>query len=140
MLPCFQYLSESMLDHRSADSDPPHTGHIGWTRVHNRFGSASMLGDAPAETLSPHASPAKADDLAGLPPAFIHAGAIDLCLGESIDYAPRLTRAGVAVERHVWPGGFHPFGATDAHVSHEARRAARTAVHRTLRASPGETV
>ena len=140
--PCFQYLAEPMLDHRSADSDHPHVGHYGWTRQQNRYGWASLLGDAAAGPVSPYASPAMADDLAGLPPAFIHIGAIDLFLEESINYARRLTRAGVPVELHVWPGAFHAFhafGAFDAHVSREARRVARKAIKRALRGPDQKT-
>lgn len=128
--PLFQYLAEPMLDHRSVDSDHPHTGHFGWTRDHNRFGWESMLGGA--EVVSPYCSPATAQDLSGLPPSFIHIGAIDLFLEESIDYARRLARAGVSVELHVWPGAFHAFGSTDCHVTREARRVARTAIKRAL--------
>ena len=128
--PVFQYLAEPMLDHRSVESDHPHTGHFGWTRDHNRFGWNSMLGGA--DSVSPYCSPAIAEDLSGLPPTYIHIGAIDLFLEESVDYARRLTRAGVSVELHVWPGAFHAFGSTDCHVSREARRVARTAIKRAL--------
>ena len=130
--PCFQYLAEPMLDHSSVASDHPHSGQFGWTRDHNRFGWDSMLGDADRATISPYASPAMAEDLAGLPPTFIHIGALDLFLEESLEYARRLTRAGVGVELHVWPGAFHAFGAYDAHISREARRVARTAIKRAL--------
>jgi acetyl esterase/lipase len=128
--PVFQYLAEPMLDHRSVDSDHPHTGHFGWTRDHNRFGWDSMISGA--DVVSPYCSPATAGDLSGLPPTYIHIGAIDLFLEESLDYARRLTRAGVSVELHVWPGAFHAFGSTDCHVSREARRVARTAIKRAL--------
>ena len=128
--PVFQYLAEPMLDNRSPESDHPHTGHFGWTRDHNRFGWDSMLGGA--DVVSPYCSPATAEDLSGLPPTYIHIGAIDLFLEESLDYARRLTRAGVSVELHVWPGAFHAFGSTDCHVSREARRVARTAIKRAL--------
>lgn len=128
--PVLQYLAEPMLDHRSVDSDHPHTGHFGWTRDHNRFGWDSMIGGADA--VSPYCSPATAEDLSGLPPTYIHIGAIDLFLEESLDYARRLTRAGVSVELHIWPGAFHAFGSTDCHISREARRVARTAIKRAL--------
>ena len=49
-------------------------------------------------------------DVAGLPPAFIAVGALDLFLEEDLEYARRLTRAGVPVELHVTPGAFHGFG------------------------------
>ena len=136
--PCFQYLAEPMLDHRSPQSDHPHTGRVGWTRDHNRFGWASMLGGAPSD-VSPYASAALADDLSDLPPTYIHIGAIDLFFEESLDYARRLTRAGVSVELHVWPGAYHAFGAVDAHVSREARRVARTALQRALHPPESKT-
>jgi acetyl esterase/lipase len=130
--PRFQYLAEPMLDHRSVDSDHPHVGHFGWTREHNRFGWLSMIGRASVDDVSPYCSPAVAEDLSDLPPTFIHIGAIDLFLEESLDYARRLTRAGVSVELHVWPGAFHAFQSTDCHISREARRVARTAIYRAL--------
>ena len=130
--PFYQYLAEPMLDHRSVDSDHPHVGHFGWTRDHNRFGWLSMLGEASGQKVSPYCSPAVAEDLSGLPHTFIHIGAIDLFVEESLEYARRLTRAGVSVELHVWPGAFHAFGSTDCHVTREARRVARTAIKRAL--------
>lgn len=115
-------------DQRSADSDHPHTGRFGWTRDQSRFGWDSMIGDA--QTISPYCSPAIGENLSGLPPSFIHIGAIDLFLEESLDYARSSTRAGVSVELHVWPGAFHAFGSTDCHVTREARRVARSAITR----------
>ena len=62
------------------------------------------LGSAPA---SPYAAPARADDLAGLPPAYIATAEFDPNRDEAIDYALRLLQAGVPVELHQWPGTFH---------------------------------
>ncbi len=50
-----------------------------------------------------------ATDLGGLPPTFIAVGALDLFLEESVDFALRASRAGVAVEGHVYPGAVHGF-------------------------------
>ena len=55
----------------------------------------------------PYSSPSRADDLSDLPPAFIIVGELDLFVDEDIDYAQRLTQAGVPVELHVFPGAFH---------------------------------
>jgi acetyl esterase/lipase len=51
----------------------------------------------PAAT-SPYAAPARATDLAGLPPAFVQVGALDPLRDEGLEYARRLMEAGVAVE------------------------------------------
>ena len=66
-----------------------------------------LSGRAGAEDISPYAAPARATDLAGLPPAYINVGELDLFLDEDITYAQRLLRAGVPVELHVYPGAFH---------------------------------
>lgn len=136
--PCFQYLGEPMLDYRSADSDHPHVGQFVWTREFNRFGWAAMLGDTDDETVPPYASPALADDLANLPPTFIQVGAIDLFLEESLEYARRLTRAGVSVELHIWPGAHHAFQGRDAQVARDARRVAAAAIRRALYGPVGD--
>ena len=53
--------------------------------------------------------PARVADLSGLPPAFIGVGTIDLFCDEDIDYAQRLSAAGVLTELIVVPGAFHGF-------------------------------
>lgn len=62
------------------------------------------LGSAPA---LPYAAPARADDLSGLPPAYIATAEFDPNRDEAIGYAQRLLQAGVSVELHQWPGTFH---------------------------------
>jgi triacylglycerol lipase len=64
--------------------------------------------------LSPYAAPGRRSDLAGLPPAFIAVGAIDLFAEEDIAYAMGLLRAGVPTELHVFPGAFHGFDSSPA--------------------------
>lgn len=108
----FQHLISPMIDDRTCgNADPnPITGEFVWTPAHNRFGWSSLLGIEPgSETVSPFAAAARAETLAGLPPAYISVGALDLFLDEDMDYARRLTRAGVAVEFHLHPGAFHGF-------------------------------
>ena len=53
--------------------------------------------------------PASVENLAGLPPAFIGVGAIDLFVDEDVEYARRLINAGVPTELHVMPGAYHGF-------------------------------
>jgi acetyl esterase/lipase len=62
------------------------------------------LGSAPA---SPYAAPARAENLSGLPSAYITSAEFDPNRDEAIDYACRLLQAGVSVELHQWPGTFH---------------------------------
>lgn len=121
----FQNLMFPMLDDRTVTETHPNpvTGEFVWTREYNRIGWTALLGEEPgSETISPYAAPARASNLAGLPPVWIGVGTLDLFLDENLDYAQRLIRAGVAVELHVWPGAFHGFNASDtAAVSLQAR-------------------
>jgi len=110
----FQCLIYPMLDDRTASSRavPPHIGQILWTGEANRFGWQSFLGQPPGLDSAPrNAVPARVENLAGLPPAFVGVGAIDLFVDEDIEYARRLNAAGVQTELVVVPGAFHGFDA-----------------------------
>jgi acetyl esterase/lipase len=58
---------------------------------------------------SPAASPARRDNLAGLPPALITCAEIDPFRDEAVAYAERLHSAGVPTELHVFAGACHGF-------------------------------
>jgi len=108
----FQHLVFPMLDDRTCvHPDPsPYLGQFVWNPDANRFGWAALLGHEPGlSDVSPFAAPARATDLAGLPPTFMICGALDLFLEEDLDYARRLIRAGVPTELHVYPGAPHGF-------------------------------
>jgi acetyl esterase/lipase len=108
----FQHLVFPMLDDRTvtAEDPSPFHGEFLWTRPDNRFGWASLLGQSPGgPDVSYYAAPARAPDLAGLPPTFIACGALDLFLEEDMEYARRLVRAGVPTEMHIYPGAPHGF-------------------------------
>jgi acetyl esterase/lipase len=110
---CFQLLDSPMIDDRTGSvSDPhPYCGEFVWTAASNRFGWRSLLGIEPGTAaVPPDAAPARVADLAGLPPALITVGALDLFLEEDMEYARRLVRAGVPTELYVVPGAFHGFG------------------------------
>jgi len=114
---CLQLLDCPMLDDRTCVSADPHpfAGEFVWTPASNRFGWRALLGQEPGGDDIPAAAvPARAADLAGLPPTFIAIGALDLFLEENLDYARRLTRAGVPVELHVIPGAFHGYAMAGA--------------------------
>lgn len=81
-----------------------------WTAPSNRFGWGAYLGTEPGVgEVSAYAAPARREDLTGLPPAWLGVGSCDLFHDEDVDYAGRLTTAGVACELHVTPGGYHAF-------------------------------
>ena len=54
-----------------------------------------------------YAAPARAENLSGLPAAYITTAEFDPNRDEAIDYGQRLLQAGVSVELHQWPGTFH---------------------------------
>ncbi|WP_421858639.1 alpha/beta hydrolase [Oricola sp.] len=103
-----------MLDHRTATTAAPvnnlATGEFVWGRQTNRYGWASYRGGYGLDDARiGHFSPTHAAALAGLPPAFMIVGALDLFLEEDADYALRLTRERVPVEFIIYPGAIHGF-------------------------------
>ena len=122
----FQQLIYPMIDDRTCVREPhPFTGDFVWQGHNNHFGWSAILGCEPgSDGISPYAAASRAEDLSGLPPAFVSVGALDLFLEENIEYARRLTRAGVPTELHVWPGAFHAFEAMPNNRVADAARAA----------------
>jgi acetyl esterase/lipase len=132
----FQHLIYPMLDDRTCTHPAPHpyVGEFIWNRSQNLFGWTSLLGAAPGGgDVSPYAAPARAEDLSGLPPTFISVGALDLFLEEDLEYARRLSRVGVPVELHVYPGAYHGFGgAAEARVSRQSSRDSLESLRRAM--------
>lgn len=103
---CFQLLQYPMLDERTAlrkDHDA-----LLWSNRSNRYAWQAYLGH-PVEhdEVRPYAVPARRVDLAGLPPAWVGIGSIDLFRDEAHDYAVRLQAAGVPCEYVEVPGMYH---------------------------------
>jgi acetyl esterase/lipase len=106
-----QMLMCPMLDDRGiTQSSQELDGEGVWDRTSNVTGWTALLGDARGGPgVSPYAAPARAQDLTGLPATFIDVGSVETFRDEDIEYAARLSQAGISVEFHLWPGGFHGF-------------------------------
>ena len=108
-----QVLVYPMLDDRTSSLHPPSSPAVGafvWTPSSNVLGWTALLGMPAGSAAPPHgAVPARVDDLAGLPPAWIGVGTLDLFHDEDVAYAARLKAAGVATTLEVVPGAYHGF-------------------------------
>jgi acetyl esterase/lipase len=94
-----------MVDDRNETESSHEITDIGiWDRAANIEAWAWYLGGKEADE---YAAPARAEDLAGLPPAFIDVGTVDMFRDEDIAFAQRLMAAGVPTELHVHPGSYH---------------------------------
>ena len=111
--PVAQLLMAPMLDDRTAAiRSLDALAHPVWDNALNRFGWEAYLSTRPgAAVLPPYASPARREELAGLPPAWIGVGAIELFHDEDVAYARRLEAAGVPVTLEIVPGAPHGFEA-----------------------------
>ncbi|MDX2855267.1 alpha/beta hydrolase [Streptomyces scabiei] len=109
--PVGQMLMCPMLDDRNDTPSVYQMEGLGaWDRTANDTGWTALLGERRGgPDVSPYAAPARADDLTGLPPAFLDVGSAETFRDEVVAYATRLWQAGGAAELHVWPGGFHGF-------------------------------
>jgi acetyl esterase len=85
--------------------------------------------------VSPHAAPARATDLSGLPPAYVLTSEFDPLRDEGIAYALRMLQAGVAVELHNVAGTFHGFDAFPTAISRATAAEQHAALRRALHTS-----
>jgi acetyl esterase/lipase len=135
---CFQFLGIPELDHRletpsmRAFVDTPM-----WHRPNAVISWRNYLGEHPGD-VSPYASPSIAEDLSGLPPAYVTAMEFDPLRDEDVVYALRMMQAGVSVELHTFPGTFHGSAMmTSAEVSRRAAAELLVALRRGLGVSAG---
>ena len=130
--PVLQLLVYPMLDDRTAARTDLDESQVRlWNTTSNDFGWRAYLGQAPgSEGVDPLAAPARADDLAGVAPAWIGVGTHDLFWDENLDYAERLEAAGVPCELETVEGAFHGFDAV----------ARKTDVSRAFRSAQAEAV
>ncbi len=135
-VPIAQLLCYPMLDDRDASASCRQFDGVGvWDRRSNRVGWEAYLGDRRGSVEVPvYAAPARAEDLSGLPPAYIEVGSSEVFRDEDVAYASRLWAAGVQAELHVWPGAFHSFDsfAPQAELSQAAENARVAWLRRTV--------
>jgi acetyl esterase len=137
--PCFQCLIYPQLDDRlDTPSARSFTNTPKWTRASAiQCWTYYLRGTgAPGDDGVPAAAaPARAESLAGLPPAFVAVCEFDPLRDEGITYAHRLLQAGVTTELHHYPGTFHAsVSIADAAISRKMIADQVDALRRGLRA------
>lgn len=104
---CMQLLLYPMIDNLHATPSGRFVNHPVWNRQTSFNAWEMYLDGTPGSDASPYAAASRADDLRGLPPAYICVGSEDLFRDEDIDYARRLIAADVPCELAVFPGLYH---------------------------------
>jgi acetyl esterase/lipase len=101
----FQMPIYPMIDDTNETASSHEITDVGvWDRSANIEAWQWYLGGGKADQ---YAAPTRAEDLSGLPPAFIDVGTVDMFRDEDIAFAMRLMQAGVPTELHVNPGAYH---------------------------------
>lgn len=101
----FQMPIYPMIDDTNETASSHEVTDVGvWDRAANIEAWQWYLGGGKPDQ---YAAPTRAEDLSGLPPAFIEVGTVDLFRDEDIAFATRLMQAGVPTELHVNPGAYH---------------------------------
>ncbi|TDD93588.1 alpha/beta hydrolase [Actinomadura rubrisoli] len=128
----FQMLLYPVLDDRmDTPSMRAFTGPPLFNRTDVRHMWRHYLGGR--EDVPAYAAPARAADLAGLPPAYVLAAEIDPLRDEDLAFAHRLIAAGVPTELHHVPGACHGFdGILSAGIARRAFAEQRGALRRAL--------
>jgi acetyl esterase/lipase len=105
-----QILIYPMLDDRNQTPDAALEPFATWSYDNNFTAWSAVLGEPPGGVgISPIVAPARLVDFAGLAPAYIEVGELDIFRDEDVEYAQSLATAGVPVELHVHPGAPHGF-------------------------------
>lgn len=105
-----QVLVFPMLDDRTTSADPHLAGAATWSHRDNLTGWRALLGDRTGGSdVSPVEAPARLVDAAGLAPAYLEVGSLDIFRDECVAYASTLWSCGVEAELHVHPGAPHGY-------------------------------
>jgi acetyl esterase len=117
-------LHSPCLDDRHETASSHQITHAGiWNRTASQASWQHYLGNS--RKVEPYAAPARATDLSGLPATYLSVGQLEVGRDETIEYARRLSEAGVPTELHLYPGAPHGFEvkAPEAGVSQASLRA-----------------
>ncbi|EXJ71201.1 uncharacterized protein A1O5_06195 [Cladophialophora psammophila CBS 110553] len=107
-----QILRYPMLDDQNSTAKEAIDPFTMWKVEDNVTAWTAVLGDKagkPDADVSPYAAPARAKSVAGLPPAYIEVGTLDIFRDEDITYATRLLAENISTELHLYPGLPHGF-------------------------------
>lgn len=102
-----QLLLYPMIDNLHATASGRYVNHPVWNQQTSFNAWEMYLAGVPGLAASPYAAASRAEDLSGLPRAYICVGSEDLFRDEDIDYARRLLDADVPCELAVLPGLYH---------------------------------
>jgi len=132
---CFQMPLYPMIDDRNITPSSREITHPAVWNEYNNIAAWEMYLGGRKDDVPPYAAPIRAADLTGLPPAYTCVGQLDPFRDETLEYVARLSQAGVDVEFHLYPGGYHAFeiAAPDAEISVRARNEYIQALTRALR-------
>jgi acetyl esterase/lipase len=97
-----------MIDDRPTPSSRDNHTPV-WNSATNNAAWDLYLGSLRGGDVPAYAAPARATDLARLPPTLTFVGDIEPFHAEVVDYAERLRAAGVPVTSRVYPGALHGF-------------------------------
>ncbi len=99
-----------MLDDRNLTPDPDLAPFAFWTYDDNATGwNAYLAGRAGGSSVKVSEAPGRCDDFAGLPPAYIEVGELDIFRDEAVRFAQALAATGTSTELRVVPGVPHTF-------------------------------
>jgi acetyl esterase/lipase len=134
-----QLLFYPMLDDRQETSSSQWNAPV-WPRAANEFGWRAYLGALYGHDVPSYAAPSRVDSVEGLPPTLLIVGGADGFFDEDLQYAVRLTRAGVPTDIRTYAGAPHGFDvlAPDATSSRAALRDAEEWLQSVI-ADPRET-
>lgn len=118
-----QLLFYPMLDDRQQTPSSQWDAPV-WSPAANQYGWRSYLDGLYEGKVPPYAAPARRSQFGGLPPSLLIVGGADGFFDENMDYAAKLTRAGIPTELRVYAGAPHGFDlmAPEASASRAALR------------------